>query len=122
MSKTVKLVYPGTGETVAADFHKEGALVSGPSPDRMGSRSAEMSVTGNYHGHIVRVTGWEDGLRELYGRTARETIPALERAVAELGTEQSVDYWESTPGNAGAALATLLSWAREFPDGEWRVY
>jgi len=122
VSKTVRLVYPGTGETVAADFHKEGALVSGPSPDRMGSRAAEMSVTGNYHGHIVRATGWGDGLRDMHGRTARETILVLERAVAELGTEQTVDYWEATPGNAGAALEVLLSWAREFPDGEWWVY
>lgn len=123
MSKTVKLLYPDSDRPVRVNMHKAGAIIADNGPNQpAGSRRAEMSVTGNYHKHIVRATGWRDGLRAMHGRRADETIPVLERAVNELGTEQSMDYWEATPGNVGAALQKLLEWAREYPDGEWWVY
>jgi hypothetical protein len=33
----------------------------------------------------------------------------------------SDDYWEATPGNAGATLATLRDWAVAHPEATWSV-
>lgn len=78
-----------------------------------GTTDAELNVTYNYAPHF--------GFRSLDGRTGEETIPELEVAVQKLGTERSGDYWESTAGNTGHAIAILLAWAKEHPQAKWRV-
>ena len=64
----------------------------------------------------------EKGLKWLHGKKASETIERLKHAVNVLGVEKSQDYWASTQGNAGFALSILLKWAKQHPDGRWRVY
>jgi hypothetical protein len=75
---------------------------------------AEVNVTYNYARHF--------DFRALNQKQAKETLPILEVAVHELGTERSDDYWEPTPGNAGAAVALLRDWARQRPDAVWDVH
>jgi hypothetical protein len=45
----------------------------------------------------------------------------LKGALTELGDEQSEDYWEATPGNAGHIIKILLLWAKQYPEGVWNV-
>jgi hypothetical protein len=78
-----------------------------------GVERAEVNVTYNYAKHFP--------FRTLNGKQARETLPALEAAINELGTERSNDYWEPTPGNAGAAVALLRDWAKQYPEAVWNV-
>jgi hypothetical protein len=80
-----------------------------------GTNEAWLNITYNYGGHFRATLGHDDGIRSLYGKTAAELIPVLERAVAELGTERDDDYWAPTKGNAGAALSDLLGIARLAP-------
>lgn len=91
-----------------------------------GTDEAELNVTYNYGGRFREA--WPEPLEGsgalrlmLDGRTGAETAPLLRQAVQRLGTEQYPDYWEPTDGNAGWALATLLAWAEEHPDGIWAV-
>jgi hypothetical protein len=78
-----------------------------------GTSEATVNVTYNYSKHF-----W---FRDLHGKTGGETAKQLREAVQKLGTERSADYWEPTPGNAGAAVALLLSWAEQHPEAIWRV-
>ena len=80
-----------------------------------GSDEADLNVTYNYCRHF-------DFRGELHGRKAADTIPIMEKAVAELGTKRADDYWTATSGNAGAAVARLLAWARQHPDCMWEVH
>ena len=95
---------------------------------QQGTADCDIHVTGNYSkiyervfpdSEATRTTGLKQTL--LISRTAEETIPVLERAVKELGTERHPDYWKATDGNAGRVLNTLLGWAREHPNGVWWV-
>lgn len=91
-----------------------------------GTSEAELNVTYNYGGQFRQA--WPEPLegsgalgQMLDGRTGAETAPLLRQAVAKLGTEPSKDYWDSSAGNAGRALATLLAWAERHPNGVWKV-
>lgn len=95
-------------------FEDGGTYVLGGSPE------CWLNVTYNYGAHIREALGFPFG--ELHGKTASEVTDALEKAVAMLGTERDADYWKPTPGNAGAALARLLAWARAYPEGVFDVY
>ena len=79
-----------------------------------GVSEAMVDVTYNYARHF--------DFRALNEKQAKETLPALEAAVDELGTERHPDYWEPTPGNAGAAVALLRDWARQHPEAVWDVH
>ena len=99
-----------------SEAHQEGGVIAiGGSPE------ASMSVTYNYSEYYYDTIDKENGFRWLNGKTAKETIVRLENAITELGTEFSGDYWESTPGNAGKILQTLVKWAYELPDAVWGV-
>ncbi len=87
-----------------------------------GWNTCELSITYDYSPHFYRELCRIHGLRCLHGMQAEKTIPALERAVKALGTDRDVDYWNATPGNAGAALARLLEWAKAHPKGFWAVH
>lgn len=78
-----------------------------------GSEEAELNVTYNYCKHF--------SFRNLNKRKAKFTIAEMGWAVQEFGTELDVDYWNPTPGNVGAAIARLLSWARQHLDCVWLV-
>lgn len=95
------------------DLHTEGSTYAID-----GVSNAEMCVTYNYS-RFIRQALHEDGIMWLYGKTAAETIPALEQAIVTLGTERTTNYWDATPGNAGYILSVLLLWAREHPDAIW---
>ena len=62
------------------------------------------------------------GVYDIDGMTGAESISVLEAVVEENGTEQDGDYWNATPGNVGHMANTLLSWAREHPEGVWSVH
>ena len=95
---------------VEVEAHSEGGTYVGG-----GTSAAELNITYNYSDLFAEA--WDGvGLREaLDGRRAGEIIPALEHAVAYLGTEQDADYWRASKGNAGYALSLLLAWARQHP-------
>lgn len=85
-----------------------------------GTDEAELNVTYNYGGEFRKALG--RGFREtLNGERAGDVLALLEKGVEILGTERSSDYWESTPGNAGAVLQRLAEWARQYPDAVFRV-
>lgn len=99
------------GNVVSAPRHTEGGSYA------MGGASiAEVSITSNYSEYYHEHIDEDDGIRHLYGKTGREAEPILREAIEELGTEQSEDYWERTPGNAGHMLSVLLDWAQQHPE------
>jgi len=120
MSHDIDLVDQNTGEVLhmGAAFEDGGTYCVG------GSDECSLNVTYNYGGMYCNVfpdEGWTNGaISWLYGKTGAETIDVLRAGVIALGTNRDDDYWASTPGNAGAALARLLSFATAHPDGVWR--
>lgn len=84
-----------------------------------GISEAEINITYNYSKQFREVI--DGGLQRIHDMPARQAVPILEHAVDMLGTVQSPDYWEATPGNAGYALSILLAWARQHPDAVFRV-
>lgn len=97
-----------------------------------GTDRAELNITYNYSWFYYKFLSKRKGLRWLYGKTGKQAIPRLKKAVKELGTHQFtrlpegadpltmnhlsyVDYWAPTPGNAGYALNILLKWAKQHP-------
>lgn len=94
---------PQTGQTLETE--QPHALAGGTyQPD--GTREAWLRVTYNYSLHYRDIWG-ADSLDHINGLTRDECLPLLEAAVAQLGTTTVPDYWASTPGNAGKALADL---------------
>jgi hypothetical protein len=83
-----------------------------------GTTEASLNVTYNYSKHLYRVMG-EGGIRSIYGKSAVDSIPMLEKAIAQLGDDISEDYWEPTEGNVKRALLQLYTLAKMRPDGVW---
>ena len=72
-----------------------------------GTSVAWFNITSNYGGHYA-----DCGFSvkdDFDGKTVAEVRPLAQRAMHALGVERSGDYWEPTPGNAGAAMADLLA-------------
>ena len=98
-----------------------------------GTTEAWLNITYNYSSHFRRVFGdenislndWEKlfgsdtGIRRLYGMSAKESIPILEKAIDMLSTDEDSDYWKPTEGNARKALSNLLIMAKALPHGVW---
>lgn len=118
MSYSIKLLDKKTNKPVTVPYFIEGGTVQAKVVNGKlvpkGIETAEMDVTYNYSKHYDNIH--EDGIRWIYGKTGAEVVPVLERAVALLGTDRDDDYWKPTRGNAGHALAVLLSWARLHPE------
>jgi len=89
----------------------EGGTVELGDPSR-----ASLSVTYKYAPFFREQLDTEQGIRWLYGKTGAQCLDRLEQAVQVLGTKASGSYWNATAGNAGAALAVLLKWAKQHPD------
>jgi hypothetical protein len=83
-----------------------------------GSTAPELNVTYNYS-EVYQL--FDFNLKDLDGRKAKTVTGTLERLVKVLGTKTYKDYWAPTPGNAGAALARLLTWAKQYPDATFEV-
>jgi len=113
MSYDIHLVDPVTKHVLAIP---EGHNLRGGIFASGGTTEAWLNITYNYSWFFKKTLG-EKGIRVLYGKTGAECIPLLESAIAELGTTRASDYWEVTPGNAGAALADLLELCRKVPHG-----
>ncbi len=103
-------------EPVKVKKHQEGGTHAIGGVDE-----AELNITYNYGKHYRKHLNRRTGLRWLNNKKAREVIKKLEAAVKELGTQTAKDYWEATRGNAGYALAILLSWAKQYPDARFFV-
>ncbi len=112
MSYDINLCYPDALAQV--DNHEDGGTYA-----LGGTTDAWLNVTYNYASFYYEHLDKELGIRWLYGKKAKDTLDRLQNAVEALGTDRHPDYWKSTPGNAGYALAILLSWAHQHPEAEW---
>ena len=118
MSYNIRLKDKETGETLVAKFNptREGTY----SLSNSKCRPCSFNITYNYAGHCYRHIDSERGIRAIYGKTARESIPILEAAISKLKDDVDSDYWKNTEGNAKEALRGLLEIARNAdPDGVW---
>ena len=79
----------------------------------------ELNVTYNYQPFFVKAFGTEDGIRSIYGMSAKESIHVLESAMGKLGNDVDDDYWKPTEGNARKAIAELLSIAKSASATDW---
>jgi hypothetical protein len=112
MSYDIDLSYPD--DLAQVENHADGGTyVLG------GTTDASLNITYNYGRFYREHLDKEQGIRWLYNKKASETIDRLQKAVEDLGTTRDADYWKATPGNAGYALAILLSWARQHPEAVW---
>jgi hypothetical protein len=107
------------GEVCQVNNHQEGGVIQ-----LGGSDEASINITCNYSFFFYNFLDKRKGIRWLYGKSAEETIPRLEKAIARLdwgmaGGVYEQDYWAPTFGNARHALEILLNWAKQNPDGIW---
>lgn len=84
-----------------------------------GTDDAELNVTWNYGKYLG--FGEENTFIYLDGKKASDVIDMLQSAVDKLGTDKDKDYWAVTPGNAGHTLNILLTWAKQHPNGIFRI-
>ena len=84
-----------------------------------GYTESELNITYNYSWYYRRFLDEELGIRWLYGRTAKDCVARLEKAIEPFKDMRRYekDYWADTPGNCVAPLIVLLGWCRKFPDG-----
>lgn len=115
MSYDIYLYEPGTDKVVQFDDEHD---LAGGTYCVGGTHEAWLNITYNYASHFRKVLG-ENGIRTIYGMTAAESMPLIENAIAQLGDDVSERYWDSTEGNAKAALQDLLTLARMRPDAVW---
>lgn len=105
-----------TGETLQRDtepFIRGGICCIG------GRKDLWLNVTFNYAPIIAKVMSC--GIKDFDGKTAVDTIPLLEQAIAKLGDKTNDDYWKATEGNVKRALNGLLALAKMRPDGVWYI-
>lgn len=117
MSYDISLKDPVTQETIELSNPH---LMCGGTYVLGGTTELWLNVTYNY-GRIFRrpeVLG-EEGIRTIYGMTGAESIPVLQKAIANLGDDTDPDYWKPTDGNAKRPLCQLLAMAQMRPDGIW---
>ena len=101
------------GEPLQVDHFSEGGTFT-----LGGSSEAHVNITYNYSSLFIKAGIC---IREFTGLNGSHTIPLLEEALKKLDGEPDEDYWRATPGNAAIALRRLLLWARQHPEGTWRV-
>jgi hypothetical protein len=93
-------------------FSEGGTLAIG------GTVVAELNVTYNY-AEVFGIFKWS--VRYLHEKKAADTLEILEYLASVLPNRPWQDYWAPTPGNAGAVVHRLLSWAKQNPYATWRV-
>lgn len=115
------------GNPVQVETHAEGATIAIDKPFVIGNTvlggtdNAEMEITFNYSPYYYQALDKDKGLRKLDNMKAKKAIPLLKKAIMTLGTTPASDYWAKTPGNAGKALATLLTWAEQHPEATFVI-
>ena len=82
-----------------------------------------LNITYNYWDKFEKAfsSHGSDGIHCIEGQLVRDTIPWIEEAISKLKRDRTDDYWESTEGNARAALENLLEIAKMGLDGKWRI-
>jgi len=118
MSYDIYLLDPATKKVVEFDQSHD---LKGGTYALGGTTEAWLNITYNYSNHFYRVLG-DKGIRTIYGMTAADSIPLLEKAIVQLKDDVNPDYWKSTEGNAKIALMSLLGLARMKLDGIWDGY
>ena len=109
-------VYLGKKKPVTIDSHCDGGTyVMG------GSDEAELNITYNYSKFYYQALDKRNGLRWLHNKRAHKCLYRLRKAILQLGTQQDMEYWNATSGNAGYALDILYQWARQYPMAKFRV-
>ena len=116
MSYDCRLVDPVTKETLQTASKHE---ITGGNYCVGGTTDMWLNVTYNYAKHFYRVM--PNGIRGLEGMMAADSIPILEKGIAQLGNDVDDNYWEPTEGNAKKALYGLLALAKLRPDGVWEI-
>ena len=117
MSWDITLVDKDTGKVIEFDKPhniRGGTYIVG------GTTLAWLNVTYNYHDIFTKVFG-KKGIRILENKTAKESIPILEKAIQKLKNNVSRDYWKPTEGNVKKALKGLLRLAKKAPSAIWRI-
>jgi hypothetical protein len=115
MSYDIYLVHPDTLK--AHHFDKKHQLTGGTYAVG-GTTEAHLNITYNYASFFYKTIDADLGIRWLYDRVAKNTFETLTGAIMELGIERT-DYWDKSPGNAGAALLDLLTLGIMYPEGIW---
>ena len=105
MSYDINIVNPDTGETrVFEEKHN----VTGGTYSVGGTNEAWLNITYNYAGLYYQMCGFN--VRTFSGLTVSEVLPTVKSAIKKLGTDRYFyDYWAPTLGNAGGAMADLLT-------------
>lgn len=78
-----------------------------------GTTQPWLNITYNYSPFFREF--WPEGIRSLYGMTAREVILELDTVIPQMEGEPSDNYWEAIEGNAKAALVSLKKLAELCP-------
>ena len=120
MSYDINLLDPISKEIIEindAHFLRGGTYKMG------GSKELTLNITYNYSEILHRViqpentpSEYKTGIRSLYGMTALEAIPILEKAISSFKNDVDEDYWKATEGNVKRALNNLLTMCKMRPD------
>lgn len=137
MSYDIYLIDPVTKETLTTKFKHE---MTGGIYAIGGTTKLWLNVTYNYAdwyylpGVFAKTESESKGIRTIYGMTGAESIPVLEKAIAELESldkdiseeerkeceeQGATGYWMPTRENAIRPLYHLLTMAKIRPDGIW---
>lgn len=109
MSYDIELCDPETGDVIIFPFYH---ILKGGTYKFGGDNSASLNITYNYSPFFIKAFG-EKGIRSIYGTTATESIPLLEKGIEILKNDDVTEnYWDSTEGNAKKALKDLLYLAK----------
>ena len=115
MSYDVRLKDPKTNETIIFDKPHQ---IKGGTYEVGGSYEAWLNLTYNYSEILDRVLS--GGIRGLYRKTAKESMPILFKAMSKLKDDVDDDYWKATEGNVKVALQGLFELAlMSPPNAEW---
>ena len=117
MSYDIHMVDPTTKKMAKS---KRRLFLKGGTYAKNGTQYLQLNITYNYSNFYYNLISKKMGIRWIYNKTGKECLPVLENAIAQLGTEQSDDYWEATPatpGNAGNALFGLITFCKMCPEG-----
>lgn len=79
-----------------------------------GTCDPSINITYNYSQFFY--AHWPSGIRELYGKTAKDVVREIERVLPKMSGSPDSDYWASTEGNAKAALIGLRDLANLCPE------
>lgn len=120
MSYDINLIDPITKNVIEInDAH----FLSGGTYKLGGSTELSLNMTYNYSEFLHKViqpeytpSEYKSGIYSLYGMTALEAIPILEKAISNLKDDFDSDYWKPTEGNTKRALYNLLTMCKMRPD------